>query len=341
MRLEDLDIEMEENNLEGYWAVDRSPSPEPVPTVKPHVWKWSAISASLERAGELVGLDRSERRTVRLINPGLKQEVRSATRTVHASIQLVKPGEIARAHRHNMTAIRFVLRGRGAYTAVEGEQFFMEEGDLILTPNWSWHDHHNGGDQPIVWLDGHDGPLVGAFEVMFVEPFPKQQQPIERPQDFSSRQFGLARPSWGVEGLKNPPLRYKWSETYPALQALGTSAGDPYDGVLLRYVNPLTGGWTLPTMSCEIQMLRPGEKTRVHRHTSATIYHAFRGRGVSEIDGGRYEWEQGDCFVVPIWSRHSHSNASEREEAILFSLNDRPVMEALNLYREEAEGRRQ
>ena len=269
MQLEDLDLDLEERNLEGYWAVDRSPSLEPTPTVRPHLWRWENIYESLNRAGELVGLDRSETRTIRLINPGLKEKVRSATRTIHLSVQLVKPGEIARAHRHNMTAIRFVVKGRGACTTVEGEQFPMEEGDLILTPNWTWHDHYNGADGPIIWLDGHDGPLIHSLEVGFFEPFLQSQQPIERPPDFSSRQFGLARPSWGSATQKNPPLRYKWSDTYPALKTLSGGAGDPYDGVLLRYVNPLTGGWALPTMSCEVQMLRAGEKTGSHRHTSS------------------------------------------------------------------------
>ena len=335
MRLEDFDLDLEKKNLEGHWAMQRSPWLEPVPTVKPYLWKWAEIYESLSRAGELVGLDQSERRTVRLVNPGLKQNVRSATRTIHLSVQMVKPGEIARAHRHNMTAIRFVVRGRGAYTAVEGEQFFMEEGDLILTPNWSWHDHYNGGEEAIIWLDGHDGPLVHSLEVGFFEPFSKSQQPIEKPADFSSRQFGLARPSWNSPTLKNPPLRYKWSDTYPALQTLSQSAGDPYDGVLLRYVNPLTGGWTLPTMSCEIQMLRAGEETRSHRHTSSTIYHVFRGKGSTVINGEKYDWQPGDCFVVPLWSWHQHQNGADTEEAILFSLSDRPILESLNLYREE------
>jgi gentisate 1,2-dioxygenase len=336
MGLDDLDRELEERNLEGFWAVERSLIPEPEPTVAPHVWKWREIYESLNRAGDLVGLEKSERRTVRLVNPGLKDNVRSATRTIHLSVQLVKPGEIARAHRHTMTAIRFVVQGQGAHTTVEGEQFFMAPGDLILTPNWSWHDHFNGSAGPIIWLDGHDGPLINHLEAGFVEPFSARQQPIERPQDFSARQFGLARPPWNAAATKNPPLRYAWSETYPALRALAASGGDPCDGVLLRYVNPLSGGWTLPTMSCEIQMLRAGEQTRAHRHTSATIYHAFRGGGATEINGKNFAWEQGDCFVVPLWSTHRHRNASDKNEAILFSINDRPMMESLDLYREEA-----
>jgi gentisate 1,2-dioxygenase len=82
-------------------------------------------------------------------------------------------------------------------------------------------------------------------------------------------------------------------------------------------------------------MLRPGEVTRTHRHNSSTVYHAFRGNGVTVIDGKSYEWEHGDCFVVPLWSWHNHQNRSKTEEAILFSMNDQPMLEALKLYREE------
>jgi gentisate 1,2-dioxygenase len=131
-------------------------------------------------------------------------------------------------------------------------------------------------------------------------------------------------------------LAYKWGETYRTLKSLEGSEGSPCDGVMLEYVNPVDGGHTFPTMSCGIQMLRKGEVTQTHRHNSSTVYHAFRGSGVTMIDGKKYEWTQGDCFVVPLWSWHSHQNSSESEEAILFSMNDQPMLEALKLYREEA-----
>jgi gentisate 1,2-dioxygenase len=53
-----------------------------------------------------------------------------------------------------------VLDGEGAYTAVNGERTTMRRGDFIVTPRWTWHEHGNDGDEPVVWLDGLDIPLV-------------------------------------------------------------------------------------------------------------------------------------------------------------------------------------
>jgi gentisate 1,2-dioxygenase len=109
---------------------------------------------------------------------------------------------------------------------------------------------------------------------------------------------------------------------------------DPYDGIRLRYINPATGGYTYPTMSCEIQMLKSKQTTDPHRLTSTALYHVFRGQGRTRV-GERYlEWKKGDSFVVPLWQWHAHENISS-DEAILFSINDRPVLDSLQLYREE------
>src|SRR5262249_23246074 len=114
-------------------------------------------------------------------------------RTLHFSFSIVNPGEVARAHRHNMAAIRFVVQGKSAYTIVEGERFFMEEGDLILTPNWTWHDHHNGSDKPIIWLDGLDGPLIQSLNVLFFEMYGRESQPVTKTDGESLHHFGFAR----------------------------------------------------------------------------------------------------------------------------------------------------
>ena len=45
----------------------------------------------------------------------------------------------------------------------------MEEGDLILTPNWTWHDHINESEEPIIWLDGLDVPLIQTQNIVFFE----------------------------------------------------------------------------------------------------------------------------------------------------------------------------
>jgi gentisate 1,2-dioxygenase len=87
-------------------------------------------------------------------------------------------------------------------------------------------------------------------------------------------------------------------------------------------------------MSCEVQLITPNQITIMHRHTSTVIYHVFKGRGRTAVAEGYLEWKKGDSFVIPLWQWHSHENPFD-EEAVLFSINDRPVMETLHLYTEE------
>jgi len=329
MDLQELNRWLAERNLKGHW--DHQPWSQ---VVRSHLWKWTDIYEGLNWSGKLITTDEAGRRTIQLRNPGLPAGM---TNTIHFSVQLVNPGEIAAAHRHTAGAIRFILKGNPkAYTVVEGERLPMSEGDLLTTPNWTWHDHFNGGDEPVVWLDGLDIRLVGTFGAMIQENFKKSQQPIEKPENYSSKVFGQARPTWIKSEFVAPPYRYPWTETYANLMALKENAGDPFDGVLLEYANPLTGGPTLQTFSCQIQLLRPHEKTKSHRHTSTTVYHAFRGQGMTRVSANELNWDKGDIFVVPPWQFHCHEKTTG-EDAILFSITDRPSTEVLGLYREEAE----
>ncbi|MCH8055082.1 MAG: cupin domain-containing protein [Deltaproteobacteria bacterium] len=328
MQVSDLDRWLAERNLNGHWNRQAR-----IPRIRPYLWKWADIYEGLQRAGELVPMDQTGRRTIQLRNPSLPGGM---THTIHLSVQMVKPGEIARAHRHVAGAIRYVIKGSPhGCTIVEGERFTMEEGDLITTPNWTWHDHYNGSDEPIIWLDGLDVRLVSYFGAQFQENFVQDQQPVEKPDGYSSKILGKARPTWMKRSFSTPPFRYRWQETYGTLLTLKESEGDPFDGVRLEYVNPFNGGPTLPTYSCEVQLLRPEEKTRSHRHTSTTVYHAIRGEGVTVVGEERLQWSQGDIFVVPPWYWHSHENRLD-QDVILFSINDWPTMKALGLYREEA-----
>lgn len=212
----------------------------------------------------------------------------------------------------------------------------MSEGDLILTPNWTWHEHHNRSDRPIVWLDGLDGPLINALNVLFFENHDRDTQGVTRSDGHARRRFGFARPPSRPDSPgRGLPFRYRWEDTHASLRDVEDRDADPFDGHLVRYVNPATGGCTLATMSCEAQLLKPGWVTGTHRHTSTALYHAFRGRGRTAVGEGFLEWEQGDSFLVPNWQWHRHENPFG-EEAVLFSINDRPVLEALELYREEA-----
>jgi gentisate 1,2-dioxygenase len=326
--------------LSGIWNIDPADrQSNPKTRVKPHLWKWEEIYDSLLQAREKISVAGGsvERRVIRLVNPGIP-ETEMTSHTMLFSFQLIQPGEVAPAHRHTMAAIRFILQGKGAYTNVDGQKMIMEDGDLILTPQWSWHEHAHDGDGPMVWIDGLDVPFVQSLQVISFQPYREGRLPVSEVMD-PATYCGPTRPV-GVTGQERSPLlHYRWRDTYPALQRLAGSEAGGYDGAALEYVNPLTGGSTLPTLSCWIQMLRPGEQTKPHRHTSTSIYHAFRGTGTTVINGQPFEWEKGDTFVVPLWAWHEHINRSPKEEAILFSMHDTPILKAFGLYREEGKDR--
>ena len=322
-------------SMEGHWQEAVYLPTEPYVRIQPQLWKWGVIERELRRAGELVPIRGADaRRTLRLLNPGRK----SSTHTIHMSVQLVKPGEIAEAHRHTLAALRFVVQGAGASTTIEGERFRLYPGDLILTPQWTYHDHANDTAEPTIWLDGLDSPLViGALDALFLDEYPQPAQPITRPDGWTLAQTGLARPVRFGGTPATPTAYYPWAVIGPELERLAATEGSPHDGVVLEYVNPFTGGPTMPTMDCWLQLLRPGEHTHRHRHTSCSIYHVVRGNGCTVVNDTRLEWGPGDVFVVPNWSWHAHKNAAAAADAVLFSMTDIPVYQAFGLYREQAD----
>src|SRR5438093_9652750 len=178
--VEILNRELAQKNLGGHWQLGlESYLSYPKTTVQPCLWKWKDVYGSLMRAGEVVSMEDAERRTVRLLNPALKER-QATTHTIQFSFQYVKAGEHARPHRHTAAALRFILKGSGAYTTVNGQKCVMEEGDLILTPQLTWHDHTNDSGKPIIWLDGLDIPLVQSLHQLLFERYPKDAQPIEQ-----------------------------------------------------------------------------------------------------------------------------------------------------------------
>jgi gentisate 1,2-dioxygenase len=312
-------------------------TPTPQGQARPYLWRYADLRPHLLRAGELISTREAERRVLMLMNPGLAGQA-AATSTLFAGMQLILPGEIARAHRHTPAALRVVVEGQGAYTAVDGERCLMEPGDLILTPSWSWHEHGNETAEPMVWLDGLDLPLLGTLDVIFAEYAATEQYGVTKPDDVSTRLYnqpGLRPASADHAAPFSPLLNYKWHRTATALAALPESAATPYDDLLLEYTNPYTGGPVLPTMGCMAQYLRPGVHTQAHRQASSSVYLVLAGSGWSVIAGQRFAWEQGDVFAVPAWACHEHANASQTEVAALFAFTDKPVMQALGLYREE------
>ena len=290
---------------------------EPKVRAVPYVWHWRDLRPRALRAAQLVGTQQAERRVLQLRNPAVPERS-TTTNTLFAGIQIVMPGEVARAHRHTMAALRFIIESEGGYTNVNGDPIPMLPGDLVLTPNWAWHDHANDTDKPMIWLDGLDAPLVRMLEAAFQEDFPDERQPLS--------------PSQGLS-----PMHYSWSDTRQALNDLAAAdTGSPHDGLIMEYTNPSTGSSVMPTIACFAQLLRPGERTHAHRHTSSAVYHVVEGRGSSIVGGTSLDWEAKDTFCVPGWTSHQHMNLSTTEPAYLFSFTDMPVLRSLDLLREEA-----
>jgi gentisate 1,2-dioxygenase len=320
-------------DLKPLWKIAKQLMPQvPLPTTQAWLWKWDDVLPLAKRAGELITLERGgDRRVLAFANPGLGGLPFTST-TLWGALQYLGPHESAPAHRHTPSAIRFVLTGSGVYTTVNGDACDMEPGDLILTPIWNWHDHNNRSDEPMVWFDGLDLPLMTTLESIFFENHPDQLQPVDghnlSEQGFAGvglRELGATSPI-----AHSPLLRYRWAETERTLEALHQKHGGPM--VSLEFVNPLNGAPVVSTFACKMHRLYPGVRTATKRKTGSSVYVVFQGSGHSVINGVRFEWGPGDTFVTPSWASVDHEAEVQVD---LFAISDRPVLQALYLYREE------
>ncbi|CAB3798252.1 Gentisate 1,2-dioxygenase [Paraburkholderia ultramafica] len=311
---------------------------QPKPQAQAAIWKYAQVRDLVMQAGAVISAEEAIRRVLVLENPGLPGKS-SMTPNLYAGLQLILPGEIAPSHRHTQSALRFIVEGRGAWTAVNGERTTMHPGDFIITPSWTWHDHGNPsveeGGEPVVWLDGLDIPLVGTLDAGFAENYPEATQPVMRPEGDSFARFGhnMVPVRHRVTDPTSPVFSYPYARSREALDTLYRNGElDAWDGVKLRYVNPATGGWPMPTMATFMQYLPPGFQGKTYRSTDSTVYCVVEGRGTAHIGDAVFSFEQHDVFVVPSWQPVQLAASSE---SVLFSYSDRPVLAALNLLREE------
>jgi gentisate 1,2-dioxygenase len=341
--LQELHEAMDRANLGPLWSSIHQLSPiEPKPKPVPYLWKKELIETYLSQAEQLLEVGKgADRRAVYLINPGMKEMgpfgMGGTTQTLYAAIQAVKPGEIAPSHRHTMTAARFIMDGYGGRGSVNGEKITFEPGDYLITPTWTWHDHTNVGEQPVIWMDCLDVPFTLFMNVNFTEFHPQKQQPLTVPDDYSSKRYqgGIVRPVSDRKPHIAPLGRYKWAKTTEAIGGLSEFEADPVDGYAVEYFNPSNGKEATVRIGAWMQMLPPNFKGKAHRHVHTNVYYVHKGQGYTVINGVRFDWSQGDFIALPSWTWHEHVNVSDQEEAYLFSINDLPIMDAFNFEKEE------
>ncbi|SFI32083.1 gentisate 1,2-dioxygenase [Collimonas sp. OK307] len=330
--------DMQQLHLAPLWASLHTLVPnEPTPPYVPALWRYENILPHLRRAGELISAEEAVRRVLVLENPALPGRA-SITQSLYAGLQLILPGEVAPAHRHTQAALRFIVSGSGAYTAVDGERTTMHPGDFIITPSWTWHDHGNlgidGHTEPVVWLDGLDIPMLRFFDAGFAENGEEASQHVARPEGQSYAAYGnnMAPVKQQHATLSSPVFNYPYARTREALETLHrTQAVDAWHGVKLRYINPLTGGSPMPTIGACMQLLPKGFRGQRHRSTDGTVYNVVEGSGSVTIADTRFIFAPRDTFVVPSWATVAFDAP---EDVVLFSFSDRPVQQAMGVLRE-------
>ncbi len=330
---------IDRQNLTPLWEVLAGlVTKEPVSRTKPHLWKFAEVRPHVLQAGGLITAEEAERRVLVLENPGLRGESR-ITQSLYAGLQLILPGEIAPAHRHTASALRFIVEGSGAYTAVDGEKTIMEEGDFVITPPWAWHDHGNDSDRPMIWLDGLDVPMVNSFDTSFAENLAEDEQQLSRPTDYSPDHYSHNLLPVGYENTKNysPIFNYPYERTRETLRRMAAyEEWDPCHGLKLQYTNPVDGGYAMPTIATFMQLLPEGTTTTPYRSTDGMVYSPVEGSGRTVVrtpDGDvALDWESKDVFIVPSWMPHHHECTGE---AVLFSFSDRAAQRKLGIWREQ------
>ncbi len=327
---------LDTQDLAPLWEVLRGLLPnEPTSKARAHRWDYAALRPLLLESGALLTAEEAERRVLVLENPAMRGSSR-ATATIYAGIQLILPGETAPAHRHTPSALRFMMEGEGAITAVGGERTVMRKGDFVITPSWAWHDHGNEGTDPCAWLDVLDLPLVQFLEAGFNEHYNDSQQSITRPEGDSNARFGeglVPLNAASPYGLTTPIFNYPYAKTRPALLAAARGAApDPHEAVSLRYANPLDGGWAMPTISAWMVHLPAGFETQPMRSTDAQVMSLAEGRLQARFGDSAFSLTENDTAACPGWTWRQYRAETD---CFLFCASDRVVHEKLGLYREE------
>ena len=319
----------------------------------PCLWRWKDYGPYLHRLSRIATesdispIEFADRQSILLVNPGLGGKLQIAN-TMRTAISVYVPGDKAPAHIHSANASRTILTEKGGYTNVEGERCECKRGDIIWTPNGTWHDHGNDDDAPVLWIDMLDWPLMEYLDAAWVDldyGADHEGETVQKPvhgDGYSTRLYGHGglKPTfvshqrgWGQH--PTPLIHLRGADIRDALHALRTEAGDPCEGIQMQLVNPVTGEPVYKTMDYRAQLLRPGEKTQWKRETANTFVVVMEGEGFSEIGGEHFAWEKNDAMIMPnfLWRRHVNTGKSD---ALLYTVSDAALMASIGQYRAQA-----
>lgn len=321
-------------NLSPLWMVFNDIiTPNPKSGCVPVKWDYLTLKAALLEAAPLITAKEAERRVLVLENPGLRG-MSKITTSLYAGLQLVLPDEVAPAHRHSQSALRFIMDGSGAHTNVNGERTYMNPGDFVITAPWTWHDHGNDSEEPMIWLDGLDVPMVQLFDCSFAEGYASDEQPVGKPAGDSLARYGnsLLPVDYDQRPLNSPVFSYPYDRTLEVLETMRKGGEwNEHHGIKLRFINPTTGDFAMPSIGTFMQLLPKYFKTKPYQSTDATVFCCTEGSGKTTIGTKTIAWESKDIFVVPSWHSVIHE---ANEDAVLFSYSDRPAQKKLGLWRE-------
>ncbi|HEX3757165.1 MAG TPA: cupin domain-containing protein, partial [Kofleriaceae bacterium] len=305
---------IEPHSLAPLWTRLKALVPrEPTPTGVAHRWRYADVRPHVLEAAEHITAEEAERRVLILENPGLRGSSQ-ITGNLYAGLQLIMPGETAPPHRHTQSALRFILEGDGAYTTVDDEPVVMRPGDLVITPAWRWHQHGNRTERPMVWLDGLDIPLAMYLGATF-------------------REDAHERATAGDDPAPRPPIHFPYAASRAALEAMRQAGPpDPHLGYLLRYLDPATGTWVMPTIATMLRLLPAGFASAPYRSSDSMVFVAVEGRGAIDVAGTRLDLAPHDVTVVPGWLPYT---IRADDDLVLFSYSERAAQDRLGLFREQ------
>ena len=297
---------LERLHLRGLWQLPPDAIPStPTPVTEAWHWRGDDVLPLAHEAGHIRVAD--DRRALLLTNPALRPSPFTTT-TLQGAVQSLPGGTTVPANRHTPSALRFILSGNGSYRTADGRDHTLSAGDLILTPNWSWHEYANESVDPMVWFDGLDFPVAARLESAVFDGRPTVQVPNRN---------------------GSGPLHRPWADID---RQLGELYDDPTSVASVQFTDPITGGVILLTFDCWMHRMGPRLRPGASRKTGNSIFVVFSGRGATTVGHKDFAWAAGDIFVTPSWLPVQHR---PEEVSNLLEMSDRPVLQSLGLYREE------